>query len=119
MIKFTKTLSLAIAVVLLAACAAATNPVVGAWDTSISTPVGEQAGVWTFNGDGTAIMSSDQGDQAIEGVMIDGNMVSFDVTIDAQGQSLSLSFSGTVEGDAMSGEFSSDFGPFAVTATRQ
>ena len=39
--------------------------------------------------------------------------------IDAGGQSLSLSFSGVVEGDSLTGAFGSDFGDFDVTGTRQ
>ena len=37
----------------------------------------------------------------------------------AQGQSLTLNFNGTVDGDALTGEFGSDFGAFGVTGTRQ
>ena len=110
----------ATALVILAACAGApVIPAVGMWDVSINTPVGEQSGVWTIAADGTGIMASDLGDQDIEGIILEGNSISFDVDIDAGGQSLSLSFSGTVEGDTLSGDFSSDFGDFSVTGTRQ
>jgi hypothetical protein len=106
--------------VILAACAGApVSPGVGMWDVSINTPVGEQSGVWTIAADGTGIMGSDLGDQAIEGIILEGNSISFEVDIDAGGQSLSLSFSGTVEGDTLSGDFSSDFGDFSVMGTRQ
>lgn len=106
--------------VILAACAAGnSNPVAGSWDTMVTTPVGDQAGVWTILDDGTGIMSSDQGDQSIDGIVVDGNNVSFDVDIDAGGQTLSLSFSGMVEGDSLTGTFGSDFGDFDVTGTRQ
>lgn len=106
--------------VILAACAAgSSNPVAGSWDTTVTTPVGDQVGVWTILDDGTGIMSSDQGDQAIDGIVVDGNNVSFDVDIDAGGQSLSLSFNGVVEGNSLTGAFGSDFGDFDVTGTRQ
>jgi len=113
--------SAAIAIVLLvAACASApSNPSVGVWNVNINTPVGDQAGVWTLNADGTGIMGSDQGDQAVSGIMYDGNSISFDVDIDAGGQALSLSFSGAVEGDSLTGEFASDFGAFGISGTRQ
>ncbi|MDA1370350.1 MAG: hypothetical protein O2971_06265 [Proteobacteria bacterium] len=119
MIRLVKTLSFIAAIVVLASCAASVAPGVGSWNVNISTPVGEQSGVWTFSGDGTGVMGSDQGDQNIEGVMLDGNSISFDVDIDAGGQSLSLSFSGMVDGDSLDGEFASDFGAFAVSGTRQ
>jgi len=119
MTKFIRTLSIATVLVFLAACAAAPAPGVGAWDVSINTPVGAQTGVWTINADGTGVMGGEQGDQVLDGIMLEGNTIAFDVDIDAGGQSLSLSFSGTVDGDSFEGEFSSDFGPFSVTGTRQ
>ena len=120
MIRIIRNTVAAAMLVILAACAAGnSNPLAGSWDTTVITPVGEQAGVWTFLDDGTGIMSSDQGDQAIDGVVVDGNSVSFDVDIDAGGQSLNLSFSGMVEGDSLTGAFGSDFGDFDVTGSRQ
>ncbi|MBT72367.1 MAG: hypothetical protein CMQ15_10080 [Gammaproteobacteria bacterium] len=118
-IKLIRNLSCVAIMALLASCAAPGSPGVGVWDVSIVTPVGEQGGTWTINADGTGIMGSDQGDQAIEGIMFDGNSVAFNVDFDAGGQSLSLSFSGTVEGDSLDGEFDSDFGAIPVNGTRQ
>jgi len=106
--------------VILTACAAGnSNPFAGSWDTVAVTPIGDQAAVWIISADGTGIMSGDQGDQPIDGIVVDGNNVSFDVDIDAGGQSLSLSFTGVVEGDSLTGAFGSDFGDFGVTGTRQ
>ena len=119
MTKFIRTLSISTAFSLLVACAAGTSPGVGSWDVTIDTPVGSQAGVWTINADGTGTMGSDLGDQAIEGIALEGNTIAFDVDIDAGGQSLSLSFSGTVNEDSLDGEFSSDFGPVPVSGSRQ
>ena len=111
--------SIIIAMAFLVACATPISPGVGVWDVNINTPAGAQSGVWTRADDGTGVMGSDLGDQSIDGIVLEGNTISFDVDIDAGGQSLSLSFLGTVEGDALSGELSSDFGPFGVTGTRQ
>ena len=119
MTKFIRTLSINVSFALLVACAAATSPGVGVWDVNIDSPVGSQAGVWTINADGTGTMGSDLGDQDIEGIALEGNTIAFDVDIDAGGQSLSLSFSGTVNGDSLDGEFSSDFGPVPVSGSRQ
>ncbi len=119
MVKLFRTLAIATILVLLGACAAGVAPGVGAWDVNINTPVGAQSGVWTINADGTGVMGGAQGDQAIDGIMLEGNTIAFDVDIDAGGQSLSLSFSGTVEGDSLEGEFASDFGAFDVSGTRQ
>ena len=84
-----------------------------------TTPLGNQESLWTIAEDGTGMMASDQGDQPIDGIIVDGNNVSFVVDVDAGGQSLSLSFSGVVEGDSLTGAFASDFGDFDVTGTRQ
>lgn len=121
MSKIIKLLSFTSILVLLTACAGggAVNPIVGTWNTVATTPLGDQAAVWTIAADGTGMMSGDAGDQAIDGIMMDGNTISFDVTVDAGGQSLDLSFSGSVEGNSLSGEFGSDFGAFAVSGTRQ
>ncbi|MEX0619199.1 MAG: hypothetical protein WDZ76_02005 [Pseudohongiellaceae bacterium] len=105
---------------ILAGCASTPNPAVGVWDVSLNTPVGAMPATLTIAEDGTGTMSmADVGSAAISGVMVDGNALSFVTEVDAQGQLLVLNFSGTVEGDALDGEFSSDFGPFAASGTRQ
>ncbi|PCI75753.1 MAG: hypothetical protein COB20_12165 [SAR86 cluster bacterium] len=120
MLKIIRNSVAAAMLVILTACAGGnTNPFAGSWDTVATTPVGNQDSVWTISEDGTGIMSGDAGEQAIDGIVVDGNNVSFDVVIDAGGQSLSLSFSGVVEGDSLTGAFGSDFGDFNVTGTRQ
>ena len=108
------------AILLLAACAGSSAPpAVGVWDAQMETPIGAQAMVLTIGADGTGIMGGDQGDQPISGIVMEGNDVSFDADIDAQGQSITLSFSGTVEGDALTGSFSTPFGDLDVNATRR
>ncbi|HAJ74891.1 MAG: hypothetical protein QGG54_05145 [Gammaproteobacteria bacterium] len=119
MTRLIRNISCVAIIALLASCAASVSPGVGVWDVSINTPAGEQGGTWTLNADGTGVMGGGQGDQAIDGIMFDGNNVTFSVDIDAGGQSLSLSFSGTVAGDSLDGEFESDFGAFSVSGTRQ
>jgi hypothetical protein len=112
--------SLMALMLVLASCASTPNPAIGAWDINMDTPVGALPAVLTIAGDGTGSMSADQlGDAPITGITVDGNAVSFSTAIDAQGQSLTLTFNGTVEGDAITGEFGSDFGAFGVTGTRQ
>ena len=59
--------------VILTACAAGnSNSFAGSWDTMATTPVGNQAAVWTISEDGTGMMASDQGDQPIDGIVVDG-----------------------------------------------
>jgi len=120
MLRIIRNTAAAAMVVILTACAAGNaNPFVGSWDTVATSPLGDQASVWTIAEDGTGIMSSELGDQAVDGIVVDGNNVSFTLDVDAGGQFLSLSFSGVIDGDSLSGVFGSDFGDFNVTGTRQ
>jgi len=105
--------------VFLAGCASAPPAAVGAWDIELNTPLGALPAVLVISEDGTGSMSSDMGSQPISGIIMEGNAVSFNTAIEAQGQSINLSFAGTVDGDSMNGEFGSDFGAFGVTGSRQ
>lgn len=111
---------LVVTLALLVGCAGGTNPAVGAWNIEMTTPLGAMPAVLTINEDGTGAMSVDAlGEVALAGIAVDGNAVTFSAEVDAQGQTLVLEFSGTVTGDALAGEFGSDFGAFGVTGTRQ
>lgn len=111
---------LVVTLAFLVGCAAGTNPAVGAWNIEMNTPLGALPAVLTINADGSGSMSADGlGEAPLTGIMVDGNAVNFSAEVDAQGQMLVLEFSGTVEGDALSGEFDSDFGAFGVTGSRQ
>ena len=110
---------LAVSLLVLVGCAASTPPGVGVWNVEMNTPLGALPATLTLNADGSGMMGSDQlGEAPIEGVMYDGNSITFSAEVDAQGQTLVLDFSGSVEGDSVSGEFCSDFGAFAVTGSR-
>ena len=103
----------------LIACAASAPPAVGIWDVELNTPLGAQQVVLTIDADGTGSMGGLQGEQEIEGITFDGNALNFSTSIDAQGQSITLDFSGSVEGEALNGEFNTPFGALAVIGSRQ
>jgi hypothetical protein len=109
------------ATLFLAACASApSNPAVGMWDVSMDTPVGVMNATINITPDLMGTMSStDLGETALEGVSAVDNMLNFSATIDAQGQTLTLVFSGQIEGDSIAGKFDSDFGAIPVTGSRQ
>jgi len=112
--------SLMALVLVLAGCASAPNPAIGAWDVNLTTPAGALNAVLVIADDGTGNMSMEGlGEAPLSDIMVDGNAVSFSANIDAQGQELSLTFNGTVEGDALTGEIGSPFGAMAVSGTRQ
>ena len=88
----------AVTLLVLVGCAASTPPAVGVWNVEMNTPLGALPATLTLNADGTGMMGSDQlGEAPIDGVMYDGNSVSFSAEVDAQGQTLVLDFSGTIE----------------------
>lgn len=111
---------LVLSLAVLVGCAAGTPPAVGVWDVEMNTPLGALPATLTLNADGSGSMSADGlGEAPISGVAYDANSVSFQAEVDAQGQTLTLDFSGTVEGDSLDGEFGSDFGAFGVSGSRQ
>ena len=116
-----KSVMLVAATIFLAACASTpANPFVGMWDVSINTPVGVMGATLDVTPDMMGTMSSAElGETALEGVTVSENAVSFNVVVDAQGQTLALSFAGMIDGDTLTGNFDSDFGAIPVTATRQ
>lgn len=112
---------LALTLVTLVACAGGGSaPGVGVWGVEMNTPLGALPATLTLNADGSGNMSAEGlGDAPISGVMYEGNTIGFEAEIDAQGQTLVLDFTGTVDGDSLVGEFGSDFGAFEVTGSRQ
>ena len=59
------------------------------------------------------------GGKTLTGVTVQDNAVSFQTIIDAQGQTLTLRFSGTIDGDSLAGNFDTDFGAIPVTGVRR
>ena len=113
-------------VVLLAACASTPkNPFVGAWSITVDTPIGSLPGTLNLAADGTGSMAIEapgaesQPPTAFENVTFTDNKAAFSTTVNAQGQQLTFSFNGTVEGDDLTGAFDTDFGQFAVSGTRK
>ena len=112
---------LLLSLAILAGCVAGgPPPAVGVWDIEMNTPLGVLPAVLTLNEDGSGTMAADAlGEAPIDGIVYDDNMVTFMAEVDAQGTTLVLEFSGTVDGDSIEGEFDSDFGAFGVSGTRQ
>ena len=116
-----KSIMIVAATIFLAACASTPpNPFVGMWNVSINTPVGVMGATLDVTPDLMGSMSSDDlGTTDLQGITVTGNAVSFNVVVDAQGQTLALSFAGMIEGNMLTGNFDSDFGAIPVTAIRQ
>ena len=109
------------AALLLAACASSRpNPFVGLWDVSIETPVGAMVATLDIEPDLSGIMSSgDLGAAELSNITVIDNAVTFQTTVDAQGQTLTLRFAGTIAGNTLAGNFDTDFGAIPLTGTKR
>jgi hypothetical protein len=103
---------------------AATSPsVIGEWDLTTISPVGESTNTVEFKKDGDvfkALAKSPQGERPYDSVSVDGNKVTLVLTIDFQGQPMTITYSGTVDEKSING--SADFGGLAMgsfSATRK
>lgn len=77
----------------------------GTWNITTNTPMGAQKGVLTLEVDGnnlTGNMSGAQGSIDLENGQVDGDSVSWHAKI-TQPMPMTLEFSGTIDGDSISG----------------
>ena len=117
--RFLKNQLSLILIILLTTCTSSAAPAIGEWDLNINTLQGVQEAILSIAGNGTGTFIGDQGNQTINGVMLDGNAISFDLNIEAQGQSLSLSFAGEVNGDTLNGEMQTPLGALLISGIRR
>jgi hypothetical protein len=86
--------------------------VTGTWDLSVETPQGTMSLSATFKQDGeklTGTQSSQMGEVALEGSVKETD-IAFVVVINMQGQDLTITYTGKIDGEAMSGAV--DFGGY-------
>lgn len=102
-------LALVLCAVMLAPLRAA--DVDGKWTGSIDTPMGAIPIAFNFKADGATLTGSmsgaDGGEFPIRNGKVDGNRISFNVSVDFGGMSLDFTYTGTVSGDRL--EMASDF----------
>ncbi len=83
----------------------------GKWTGSLDTPMGALPMEFNFKADGPALSGSmlgpDGGQIPIKNGKVDGNKISFNVSIDFGGMALDFAYTGTVSADTL--EMSSDF----------
>jgi len=112
---------------------AADSPVVGSWATVAETQMGNFESTMTVDQSGDAYtvemvdapMTGPDGQampamaSEISDVKVDGASFSFTRKIDFQGQAIVLAYSGTVDGDTLTAQANSDFGPTPIKGTRK
>ena len=113
-----------LAAVVLAAPASAQANVAGMWTITIQGPEGPAEAQAELVQDGstfTGTISVDQAEGAsIDNGTIEGNTISFVLTVSVQGQSFPLEVTGEVDGNMIEGEMTvPDFGGFPFSAERQ
>ncbi|HUI78251.1 MAG TPA: hypothetical protein VLY24_10050 [Bryobacteraceae bacterium] len=95
-----KAFTLAVVLVLMAVSAFAAD-VDGKWAGTVSTPNGDFPQSFTFKADGAMLNGSMAGldgkDVAIKDGKVDGNNISFTVTLDFGGMAILLSYKGVVD----------------------
>ena len=83
----------------------------GKWTGSIDTPMGAIPIEFNFKADGATLNGSmggpDGGQIPIKNGKVDGNKISFNVSIDFGGMSLDFAYTGTLSGETL--QMSSDF----------
>jgi hypothetical protein len=93
----------------------------GKWNTVVKSPMGDQKSLVTFKQDGGTLSGSGeaQGNTTqLQDGKIDGNAVSWKIAITSP-MPMTLEFTGTVDGDAMSGNVKAGaFGSFPWSGTR-
>jgi hypothetical protein len=94
----------------------------GTWDMTVESPQGTMALTSTFKQDGeklTGTQASQMGETALEGA-VKGSDIVFAIVFNAQGQDITITYTGKIDGDTMSGtiEFGS-FGSSTWTAKKR
>ena len=114
--------ALVLGLVLFAVAPALAHDVDGKWAGTVSTPMGDFPVAYEFKADGAMLTGSttgpDGGQIAIKNGKVDGNNISFDLTLDFGGMAIDLSYKGVVSGAEikMTGEFAGM--PFEFTVKK-
>jgi hypothetical protein len=95
-----------------------TVSVVGTWKLKVSTPMGQQTPTLTLNADGSGKLEGPLGKASFTDGKIDGDDVSYSVTMQVMGQNFKLDVTAKADGDTMSGTMKTPMGPSDFTGTR-
>jgi len=122
--KKLKVLLAGVALLALAAPALAQEmvDVTGEWEITVESPRGTRTQAITFEQEGnslTGAMETQMGTTPISTGSVNGNDISFTMVFTRGDRSMELAYTGTVEGDEMSGKFVTPRGEVPWTAKRK
>ena len=112
--RYARTWSVVFTLLLAAPFALAQSGVAGGWSLTFQTDQGAIDADMTLKQDGqkvTGTLTSPQGEAPLEGTFTDGKLL-LSLTVDAQGQTLVITFNGALEKDTLKGDV--DFGGFGA-----
>lgn len=92
------------------------------WDMVSESDIGTIESVFTMNADGTASLSNeaDGTSLAVNNLKRDGDMLTYDIVFEMDGQEIPLDFEGKFDGNSLTGEYLMQGSPVAtVTASKR
>jgi hypothetical protein len=93
--------------------------IVGTWDTTISSPVGDQSVEFEFSDESTGVARHAMGSLPLQNVRSSGNTASFQATVTSP-MKLTLNCSVTIDADRITGTARAGlFGSFAIVGHRR
>lgn len=95
--------------------------ITGTWNLTLTSPLGEQSArldVTEAEGALQATLTGKGDPTPAQGFAFSDNQVSFSADADTPVGRLNLAFSGTIEGDKLSGKYQTPFGGFDFSGTR-
>lgn len=84
------------------------SPLAGVWKITSESQLGTLERDLVVYKSGSAKYVTEEESFKVTDLNVDGDAVTFDVTLDIQGQEMTLSFEGTYEGDSLTGQFMAD-----------
>lgn len=104
--------SVALCLLLLVAPAMAQDKLEGRWEGKISSPQGERPATATFKKEGaayTGAITGMRGDIALKEIKVEGDKVTAKAEVEAQGSTIVINYSFTLQGETLKGAGSLDF----------
>ena len=112
---------LLVTIMTITACATVSrHPVAGTWDVTITSPRGENTGVVTLTEDMTGTLTGTRGRVTeLTDIIYEDGQLTFSMVFETQQRPLNLTFTGTIDGDSLTGIVKTPFAENQTTGTRR